>query len=119
ANGGHELRDACGQLVPARHVARVDALDIERAQPFVDDSGELRRQRRLLDIVFAEKQVERIGVAGLDPLTNRRGGSYRHAATAGLKSCATTRTVAAPAVRPAVVAQVFRPAQIRTPPGLR
>ena len=60
-------------LSPRRHVAGVNALDVEGAQPFVDELVELRRQRRLLDVVFAEEQVERIRVAGLDLLADGGG----------------------------------------------
>ncbi len=48
-----------GELVAGRHVAGVDALDVERAQPFVDELVELVRQRRLLDVVFALEQIDR------------------------------------------------------------
>jgi hypothetical protein len=41
----------------------VHAVDVERGQPFVDKRRELRRQRRLLDVVFALKQINRVGVA--------------------------------------------------------
>ena len=58
ANRGDERRDAVGQPVAGRHVAGVDPLDVERAQPFVHELGELRGQRRLLDVVFALKQID-------------------------------------------------------------
>ncbi len=78
ANGRHELRHAVGQLVAARHVSRVDAFDVEGAQPFVDDLGEFRRQRGFLDVVFAEEQIERIRAAGFDLLSDSGWGGYGH-----------------------------------------
>ena len=67
-----ERRDAVGQPVAGRHVAGVNALDVEGAQPFVDELGELRGERRLLDVVFALQEVDRIGRAGLRSACGRR-----------------------------------------------
>jgi anti-anti-sigma regulatory factor len=41
----------------------VDSFDVERAKPFFDELLELVRQRRLLDIILALQQVDRIGSA--------------------------------------------------------
>ena len=67
-HGGDEARHSPGQAIPARPVAGVNALDVERAQPVLDQLLEVMRQRRLLDIVLAKQQVDGIGRAGLDLL---------------------------------------------------
>jgi len=48
----------------------VQTLDVERAQPFVDELRELRGQRRFLDVVFALEKIDRIRVARGDLLPN-------------------------------------------------
>ena len=55
-------------------VAGVDPLDVERAQPFLDELRELGRQRRLLDVVFAVEQIDRDRRAGLNLLADGSGG---------------------------------------------
>ena len=57
-----------GQPIAGRPVAGMNALDVERAQPVLDQLLEIMRQRRLLDIVLAEQQVDGSGRAGLDLL---------------------------------------------------
>ena len=52
-------RDAVGQPIAGGEVAGVNALDVEGAQPLFDQLGELRGERRLLDLVLALQQVER------------------------------------------------------------
>ena len=44
-------------------LAAVQAIDVERAEPLLDQAGELARHRRLLDIVSADQHVERRGLA--------------------------------------------------------
>src|SRR5207302_10958924 len=46
--------------IPGGHVAGVDALDVERAQPFFDQLTEIGRDGRLLHVVFADEEVDRI-----------------------------------------------------------
>ena len=64
---------AVGQLVAGGHVAGVDALDVEGAQPSSTSSSNSRRERRLLDVVLALQQVEGIRAARCDLLAD--GGS--------------------------------------------
>ena len=55
----HERRHDGDEAVAGRHVAGMNPLDVEGAQPFVDERLELVAERRLLDVVFALKQIER------------------------------------------------------------
>ena len=64
ADGVDERRHAIGELVARRHVAGVNALDVERLEAFLDQTDELRRERRLLDVVLALQQVKGISAAG-------------------------------------------------------
>jgi hypothetical protein len=48
----------------------MDALRVERAQLFVNELGKLRRQRRLLDVVFSLEQVDGIRPARGDLLAD-------------------------------------------------
>jgi hypothetical protein len=73
-----EAGHAVNQLVPGCHVAGVDAFDVEGAQPFLDDLGELARQRRLLDVVFSQEKIDRIGAGRRDLLSNSARRRYRH-----------------------------------------
>ena len=52
----------------------MDALDVEGAQPFLDQLLELVRQRRLLDLVFALQQVDRIGRCRPESASDGCGG---------------------------------------------
>ena len=61
----------------------MDALDVERAQPFLDQLFELVGERRLLDLVFALEQIDRIDRAGGDLLADRGRCRYRHERTSG------------------------------------
>ena len=45
--GVDDRRDAVGEPVAGRQVAGVDPLDVERAQPFVDELDELARRAPL------------------------------------------------------------------------
>ena len=75
AHGVDERRDAVGELVARRHVAGVDALDVERLEPLLDEADEFGRERRLLDVVFTLKQVDRIGRAALICLRTGAAGN--------------------------------------------
>ena len=57
----------------------MEALDIERTNPFLDELGECRGERRLFDLVLAQQQIDRIGTPGGNLLSNRRNGQERHA----------------------------------------
>jgi hypothetical protein len=48
----------------------MNPIDVEGAEPFVDDLGELRRKRRFLDVVVPEQQINGVRLAGLDLLPN-------------------------------------------------
>ena len=53
---------AAANLSPERDIADVNALDVERPQIFLDELLELVRERRLLDVVFALQEIDRIGL---------------------------------------------------------
>ena len=56
----------------------MNAVDVERAQSFLDEIGELRSQRRLLDVVFSLQEVDRIDLARGDLLSNGGNRESRH-----------------------------------------
>ena len=78
-HGVDERADAVEQLVAGGHVHAVEALDIERTNPFLDELGECLGERRLFDLVLAQEQIDRIGTPGGNLLSNRRNGQERHA----------------------------------------
>jgi hypothetical protein len=49
-----------------RSVAGVNPLDVEGAKAFVNQLGEFRRERRLLDVVLALEEIDQVGRAGCD-----------------------------------------------------
>ncbi len=57
----------------------MDAVDIEGAEAFLDQIGEIGGERRLLELVFADQEVNRVGRAGRNLLAND-SGSHRHRA---------------------------------------
>jgi hypothetical protein len=61
---------AVNQPIAGRHVASVNPVDVESAQPFLDELREFGGERRLLDFVFALQQVQRIRSAGFDLLAD-------------------------------------------------
>ena len=77
-----------------QRIAIVARFDVERAQPFVDQLGELRCQPRLLDFVLAEDQVNRFRRAGPYLPPNRSRGQRGHAriADCGLRVADSLRT---------------------------
>ena len=73
-DGGHERRDAVGELVGRCQVASMDPLDVEGAKSLVDERGEFAGERRLLDVVFTLEKVNRINPARLELLADCGGG---------------------------------------------
>jgi hypothetical protein len=59
-----------GQLVTGAHLPCVDPVDVEGAQPFVDQFFEFMRQRRLLDVIVAIEQIKGIGRTRCDLLAD-------------------------------------------------
>src|SRR5205823_11439526 len=72
-------RDAGCEPVAGRPVAGVHAFDVERRQSLVDERRELRRERGLLDVVFALQKVDGIGAGRRDLLADLRGGPRQNA----------------------------------------
>ncbi len=70
AHRGDERRHPGRELITGRQVTRVYPVDIEGAQPLLDELLELVGQARLLDVVLALQEVDRIGGAGLDLLAD-------------------------------------------------
>ena len=77
----HDRSHLVGDIVAGPDVACVDAIDVEPAQPFVDELLELMGERGLLDLVVALQEIHRFDVAGRDPLADRGRGEESHAIT--------------------------------------
>jgi hypothetical protein len=56
----------------------VNPVDVERPKTLFDQLREIGRKRRLLDVVFALEQIDGIGVAGGDLLTDVGGSAGGH-----------------------------------------
>ena len=69
---------ATSDFLTARHLARVDPLDIERSQIFIHEAGKFSGHQRLFLVVFALQEVDRVWRPGLNLSANSRSREGWH-----------------------------------------
>ena len=72
------------QAIARRHLAGVNAFDVERPQSFLHELGELAGERRFLHLVLAHEEIQRIGRGGGDLLADLGRGADQNASRMAL-----------------------------------